>query len=152
MELFETRIELPCSVEAAFDLAARPEGILQLTPPDVQLAFKQAPERYALGTRVVFQVQAMGLIKEIAHEVTHFNDPSHFIEKQVDGPFQHWIHEHHFEVTSDGTVIAIDRIEFLPPGGIAGMLMNAGKIRENLEDGFEFRHLQLEKLLGSAGG
>lgn len=150
MELFETRIELPCSIGAIFDLAATPEGILQLTPPEVQLAFKDAPERYALGTRVVFQVQAMGLIKEIAHEVTDFSDPTFFSEKQVNGPFKHWVHEHHFEQTADGTVIAIDRIEFLPPGGIAGLLMNATKIRETLEDGFDYRHLQLEKLLGNS--
>jgi ligand-binding SRPBCC domain-containing protein len=149
MELFETRIELNCSIDDIFNLAATPEGILQLTPPDVQLAFKHAPNRYALGSRIVFQVQALGLIKEIAHEVTHFDDPTFFSEKQVEGPFQHWVHEHHFEQTDTGSVIAIDRIEFLPPGGIAGLLMNAARIRENLEDGFEYRHLQLEKLLGS---
>lgn len=149
MEVFETRIELTCSIDDAFDLTVRPDGILQLTPPEVQLAFKEAPERYAAGARVVFQVQAMGLIREITHEITDFREPACFIEQQVDGPFQHWVHEHHFEATDRETVIATDRIEFLPPGGLAGLLMNAAKIRENLEDGFDYRHLQLEQIFGT---
>lgn len=145
MESFEARIELPCTVEQVFDLVARPEGIKKISPPEMGLYFTNSPERYALGTKVEFKVQAMGLVREITHEVTAFNDPTSFIEEQISGPFQHWVHEHIFESREDGGCVAIDRIQFLPPGGVAGMIMTASKILANLEDGFDYRHEQLEQ-------
>ncbi len=144
MELFEARVELPCTVEEVFDLVARPEGIKQISPPEMGLYFTNSPERYALGTKVEFKVQAMGLVREITHEVTAFDDPTSFIEEQTAGPFKHWVHEHIFETREGGGCVAIDRIQFLPPGGVAGMIMTASRILDNLEDGFDYRHEQLE--------
>lgn len=145
MESFEARVELPCTIEAAFDLVARPEGIKKISPPEMGLYFVNAPEKYELGTKVEFKVQAMGLVREIAHEVTAFDDPNSFIEEQISGPFRHWIHEHVVEAREGGGCVVIDRIQFLPPGGVAGMIMTASKILENLEDGFDYRHEQLER-------
>lgn len=145
MESFEARVELPCTIEAAFDLVTRPEGIKKISPPEMGLYFVNAPEKYELGTKVEFKVQAMGLVREIAHEVTAFDDPNSFIEEQISGPFRHWIHEHVVEAREGGGCVVIDRIQFLPPGGVAGMIMTASKILENLEDGFDYRHEQLER-------
>ena len=150
MELFEARVELACTPSEVFDLVTRPTGIQQVSPPEMGLFFTNAPEQYSAGARIEFQVQTMGLVKKIAHEVTLFEEPNFFSERQVEGPFRHWVHEHLFEVRESGGVIVIDRIEFEPPGGIAGMLMTASRIRDNLEDGFDFRHGVLEKLFGIA--
>jgi ligand-binding SRPBCC domain-containing protein len=150
MESFEARVELACSLAEVFDLVTRPTGIQQISPPEMGLSFKQSPERYALGTRIEFSVHAMGLIKEIIHEITVFDEPALFSERQVSGPFRHWVHEHLFEAHESGSgVVVIDRIQFEPPGGLAGMVMNANRIRENLEEGFDYRHGQLEKLFGA---
>ncbi|MDA0284656.1 MAG: SRPBCC family protein [Planctomycetota bacterium] len=152
MELFEARFELPCSIEEVFDLVIRPEGIKQVSPPEMGLFFTSSPDRYALGSRITFKVQAMGLVRELVHEVTAFDDPHSFTEAQVSGPFRSWIHEHVFEAREGGGAIVIDRIRFLPPGGVAGMIMTASRIRENLEDGFEYRHEQLERHFRSVAG
>ena len=145
MESFEARVELPCSIELAFDLVATPEGIKKISPPEMGLFFTNAPERYSLGAKVEFKVQAMGLVRKLTHEVTAFNDPNSFTEEQIDGPFRHWVHEHILEIREGGGCVVIDRIQCLPPGGVAGMIMTASKIRENLEDGFDYRHEQLER-------
>lgn len=145
MESFEARVELPCSIELAFDLVASPEGIKKISPPEMGLYFTQAPDRYELGTKVEFKVQAMGLVRKLTHEVTAFDDPNSFTEEQIEGPFRHWVHEHILEVREGGGCMVIDRIQFLPPGGVAGMIMTASKILENLEDGFDYRHEQLEQ-------
>lgn len=145
MESFEARVELPCSVEEVFDLVARPEGIKKISPPEMGLYFTNSPERYTLGSKVEFKIQAMGLVREIAHEVTAFDDPRSFTEEQTSGPFRHWVHEHIFEAREGGGCVSIDRIQFLPPGGVVGMIMTASRILDNLEDGFDFRHEQLER-------
>ena len=148
MESFEARVELPCSVEDVFDLVARPEGIRKISPPEMGLYFTKPPERYALGAKVEFKVQAMGLVREIVHEVTAFDEPRSFREEQISGPFRHWVHEHIFEAREGGGSVVIDRIQFLPPGGVAGMIMTAARILDNLEDGFDYRHEQLERHFG----
>jgi len=150
MEVFEVRLTVPCSAETAFDFVTRPENIRKISPPDVGLAFTSPPDRYALGSRIEFKVQAFGLVREIVHEVTAFDEPGSFVEQQVSGPFQKWIHEHRFEDAGDGRVVIIDRIEFEKPGGVVGLIMTADRIRETLEIGFDFRHDKLEQLLGGA--
>ena len=146
MESFEARVELACSLAEVFDLVSRPTGIQQISPPDMGLSFMESPEQYALGAKVQFRVHAMGLVKEITHEITAFDRPTHFSERQIAGPFQYWEHEHLFELHESGGVIVIDRIQFEPPGGLAGLVMNAKRIRDNLDEGFDYRHEQLEKL------
>ncbi len=59
-----------------------------------------------------------------------------------------WIHDHLFEATPEGGVRVIDRIEFEPPSGLAGLLVTEDRIRSSLEDGFDHRYLQLETLFG----
>lgn len=145
MESFEARLVLPCSVDDVFDLVARPEGIKKITPPEMGLYFTSAPERYVMDSRIEFKIQAMGLVREIVHQVTVFDEPRSFTEEQIAGPFKKWIHEHIFETQEGGGSVVIDRIQFLPPGGVAGMIMNASRILDNLEDGFDFRHEQLER-------
>lgn len=148
MESFEVSVDLACPVAAAFEIASRPEGIKQISPPTMGLFFVSAPEQYALDARIQFKVQAMGLVREIVHSITAFDEPHSFVEEQVEGPFQAWIHEHVFEPTDAGGVRVIDRIRFKPPGGVVGLIMNASKILENLEEGFDYRHDQLERMLG----
>jgi ligand-binding SRPBCC domain-containing protein len=150
METFESRLTLPCAAEVAFDFLAYPENIKRISPPDMGLFFVEAPERLSLGARMQFKVQAFGVVREATHEITQFDEPRSFTEKQVKGPLRHWVHEHLFEPDGEGAVTMIDRIEFKPPGGVVGLLVNADRILENLEDGFDHRHDQLEKLLGFA--
>ena len=150
METFEARLTLPCAAEVAFDFLAHPENIKRISPPDMGLFFVEAPERLSLGARMQFKVQAFGVAREATHEITQFDEPGSFTEQQVKGPLGHWVHEHLFESDGEGAVTMIDRIEFKPPGGVVGLLINADRILDNLEEGFDHRHDQLEKLLGFA--
>jgi len=148
METFEVRLSLPCAAEAAFDFLSRPENIRLISPPDMGLFFLDAPERLSLGARMRFKMLAFGVAREAVHEITQFEEQVSFIEQQVSGPLGHWVHEHRFETEEEGSVTLIDRIEFEPPGGIVGLMINAERILDNLDEGFGYRHDQLEKQLG----
>ncbi len=148
MESFETSITLPVSVQAAFDFLIQPVNIKRISPPDVGLFFVKAPERLSLSAQMEFKVQAFGLARDVVHEITTFDEPDSFTEQQVSGPLGSWSHHHLFENLDDRSVRITDRIEFEPPGGIVGLVITADRILENLEEGFEFRYEQLEKLLG----
>ena len=148
MPQFESHVELAGSPEAVFDFLARPANIRLISPSQMMLVFDAAPERLSLGARMEFRVQAYGVVRSVAHEVTEWEELNRFVERQVSGPLRAWEHEHVFEATPRG-VIVIDRIEFAPPGGLLGLIVNERKIRESLDDGFEHRYVMLEKHFGT---
>ena len=147
MAQFEARVELACSPGTVFEFLAQPANIRLISPPQIMLVFDSAPDRLSLGARMDFRVQAFGVVRSASHEITHWEEPLRFVERQVTGPLRAWEHEHRFEV-SPGGVIVVDRIEFLPPAGMLGLLVTERKIRESLEEGFEHRHTLLEKRFG----
>ena len=148
MESFEMEVVLACSQQAAFDFLIRRENIERISPPDAGLFFINAPDVFELGSRLDFRVRALGVIREASHKITQFENPNSFTEQQVKGPLQHWTHRHLVESIGDNQTRVIDRIDFLPPKGVAGLVMNKHRIRENLEDGFDYRHGKLEEFLG----
>lgn len=151
MPEFEARVELACTLEQAFDFLAQPKNIRLISPPQMMLVFDAAPERLSLGARMEFRVQAHGVVRSAAHEIIVWEAPTRFVERQVAGPMGAWEHEHFFETTDNGVVV-IDRIQFAPPGGMLGLVVNERRIRESLEEAFEHRHAMLEKHLGLPGG
>jgi len=148
MPVFEARVELACSPEAAFEFLARPANIQRISPPQIMLVFDAAPERLSLGARLEFRVQAYGVVRSAVHEVTEWDEPRRFVERQVAGPMGSWRHEHLFEQSPCG-VIVVDRIEFAPPSGMLGLIVNERRIRDSLEEGFEHQHMMLEKQFGN---
>jgi len=150
MANFETRLKVTQSADKVFDFLVRTSNLLDLIPPDAGMRVVAAPEVLELGSRLEFQATAFGQSLKIVHEITEVVRPSKLVERQVQGLFKLWVHEHIVEVEPAGEVIAIDRIEFEPPGGILGFVVTKRKIIEQLEALFEHRHRQMLKLLGPA--
>ncbi len=151
MAVFEASVELTCSPDVAFEFLAQPENIRLITSSAMMLVFDAAPQRLSLGARMEFRVQAQGVVRSAVHDVTEWDSPRRFVERQVSGPLGTWEHEHLFEATETGVRVT-DRITFSPPSGMLGLLVNERKIRESLEDGFGHRHHELEKRFGSSSG
>lgn len=147
MALFEASVDLACSPEAAFEFLAQPANLRLITPSSMMLVFDAAPMRLSMGARMEFRVQTHGVVRSAVHEVTVWEEPRRFVERQLEGPTGSWEHEHLFEPISRGVRVT-DRITFAPPGGVLGLIVNERKMREALEDGFEHRHLELEKRFG----
>lgn len=151
MAVFEASVELTCSPEVAFEFLAQPENIRLITSSAMMLVFDAAPQRLSLGARMEFRVQAHGVVRSAVHDVTEWDSPRRFVERQVSGPLAAWEHEHLFEPTALGVRVT-DRITFSPPSGMLGLIVNERKIQESLEEGFEHRHYELAKRFGSSAG
>ncbi|MAG94236.1 MAG: hypothetical protein CMJ48_10850 [Planctomycetaceae bacterium] len=148
MAVFEASVPLNSGIDEVFEFLLRPANVQQISHPDMGLSYVNAPELVAVGVRIDFKVQSMGIVQELSHEITVVEAPHRILEKQIAGPLQLWIHDHLFEATPEGGVRVIDRIEFEPPSGLAGLLVTEDRIRSSLEDGFDHRYLQLETLFG----
>ena len=148
MPQFETRITLPKSREHVFDFLVRTSNLLELIPPDSGMKVISVPEIIQTGSRLELQATAFGQSWNIVHEVTKLVTPESFTEVQLKGVFKSWVHEHLLQEESAGQVVAIDRIEFEPPGGMLGFLVTKKVIFSQLENMFAHRHRQMRKILG----
>ena len=151
MPVYETSVTLDCPIERAYEFLLRPQNIVLISPPELGLAFTRAPEILDLGSEFEFKVQAYGQVISMVHKITELVPLRQITENQVKGFFGQWIHSHLFETNDQGQVVVGDHIDFKPPGGMLGLLVNANKIIDQLDEGYHFRHKQLQKLLEEAG-
>lgn len=147
MPIFESRTELPASMEQVFDYIVRPANLQAIAPPEMQFVFVEPPEVIALGSRLTCKAQAYGMIQTLTYEIIDLKEPHHFREKMVEGPLQLWLHDYIVEKhPTEQSVTLINRIEFEPPAGLLGFIVTADKIMDALEDGFDYRRDLLKKM------
>ena len=147
MAEFETSVTVACPLEQAFDFFIRPTNAVKISPPNMGLQFLDAPDVLEQGCKFQFKVQGFGQVRTVLHEIEELIRPTRFVERQLEGVFKAWVHEHLFELTPEGEVLVTDRITFEPPAGLLGLLLTRDRIQEHLEEGFYHRHEKLRKYL-----
>ncbi len=147
MAQFEARVALPHTREQVFDFLVRTSNLLAMIPPGTGMEAVSVPEVLKTGSLLEFQLKQFGQSFKIVHEITQVVAPLKLVERQVQGLFKLWMHEHLVEEAPAGEVVAIDRIEFEPPGGMLGFLITKRRILDELESLFAHRHNQMRKML-----
>jgi|GEM_PF-7115279 len=109
---------LRASLDEAWNIAATPEGLIELTPKLFGLVL-QEPGELRLDASLKLGLKIPGTEKRIdwtAHivEFEAEGDRRYFVDIQEKGPFMTYRHEHIFEAADDGTWVR-DVIEYLPP-------------------------------------
>ena len=147
MALLEASVSLRCPVERVFDFLTSTENFTKIVPPDLKLRLVQSPERLVLGSRFEVQILGFGIPQNVIYEITEYVEPHRFQESQVKGPLGRYVHDHALAAQEDGTVRVFDRIEFEPPGGMLGFLLDADRLKTSLEQGLTHRHRELKRIL-----
>jgi ligand-binding SRPBCC domain-containing protein len=149
MPVFERVACYPRPVAEVFDFFCQPGHLLTVSPPELHMRLKEAPERLQLGSRIVVRARRYGFGQRITSEVTAFEPNALMVDEQKEGPFGKWIHTHRFETVPEGTQVT-DRIEFEPPPGLVGMMVTASVIEKELQRVFEFRQQKLAEIFANA--
>ena len=147
MPIYESRVLLPGPQERVFEFLTRPANLQQISPPEVQMVFVEAPDVISLGSRLVFQIQVYGQVQKFEHEIVEFEAPNRIREQAVTTPMKSWIQDYILEPGEDGLIVLVNRIEFEPPGGLLGFILTSERIVANLEEGKAFREEALQKAL-----
>jgi ligand-binding SRPBCC domain-containing protein len=71
-----------------------------------------------------------------------------FVDRQVNGPYVWWHHEHRFEATSGGGTRVVDHVEFVP----RLRLLTSGFVRRDVEKIFEYRKEALKRIFAEGSG
>jgi ligand-binding SRPBCC domain-containing protein len=148
MPHYTATLDIARPLPEVFAYFTRPKNLVQFTPPDYHLELVTGPEILALGARLTWQGRRWGLTQKIIQEVASFAAEKLIIVEQKQGPFKRWVQAHHFEPSETGTRI-IEKIEFDPPGGMLGFLVNEKSIRKELENVAAYRASKLRDLFGA---
>jgi len=75
-------------------------------------------------------------------EISVWDPPRRFVDRQTKGPYSLWVHEHVFADHDCGTIVG-DRVEYAVPGG---RLVQRWLVAPDLERIFAFRRQRLRQI------
>jgi ligand-binding SRPBCC domain-containing protein len=152
--VFEYASNLKADPRRVFEFHLQPKNISRVNPWWIRVVSLQSPEQIVVGAKIHLQVRSMGLPQTWEVTVQEVEDflgtpaRAHILDVAQRGPFPYWRHRHEFWAAPDGTTGLVDRVEFLPPGGLAGVLL-LPLIRKVFTEMFRARHEATRKLFES---
>jgi ligand-binding SRPBCC domain-containing protein len=143
--------KLPLSMEECWKFFSTPQNLKVITPPGLnfKMLFEDTEEEMYPGQIIGHIVHPiMNIPIKWLTQITHIEKGRYFIDEQRLGPYKLWIHEHRFEPIPHGVEMS-DTIYYKMPYGILGRLLNALKVKNDLENIFSFRKSKLQELFGT---
>ena len=128
------------------------DNLARMAGGDVTLRVARAETPLRLGSRVHFVLGHRAFPMEVRWEaeITAFEPGRLFEDRQVRGPFEHWVHRHEFEPLEDGRTLVTDTIEVGAPMGVFGRLAQRLLVAHKIEELFRHRREVLRRDLESA--
>jgi ligand-binding SRPBCC domain-containing protein len=146
MPIFERsfKVNAPLHEVAAFH--DDPASLVAITPPPVRVTIQRFDQPVRAGSRVIFRlgVGPFGVIWDGA--IAEHVDQSYFRDVQNTGPFGAWSHTHSFTAEAGGTRVN-DRVEYQPPFGLIGKLIDPILVKPSLAFMFNYRARKTRELL-----
>lgn len=135
---FTRTCEINAPVEALRDWHFRPGAFARLNPPWEKARVISPAEPLTNGARAIIEVGIGPLRKRwiAEHEIT----PTGFIDRQIEGPFAFWEHDHRFEPITPTTSLLTDSIRYRLPLGWLGRLFGNPFVERKLDRLFRYRH------------
>ncbi len=152
--IFEYASNLKADPRKVFEFHLQPKNISRVNPWWIRVVSLQSPEPIVAGAQIRLNVRPMGLPQTwevTVQEVEDFSGTpgrAHILDVAQRGPFPFWRHLHEFWAAPDGTTGLVDRVEFLPPGGLVGVLL-LPLIRKVFTEMFRARHEATRKIFES---
>jgi ligand-binding SRPBCC domain-containing protein len=127
--IVERGINLKADPKKVFEFHLHPKNLCRVNPPGLRLLSLDAPETIQEGSLLRLKVSSWGIPQKwevVVREVRDFSGTpakASILDEAVKGPFPLWRHLHEFWQAPDGSTGLVDRVEFLPPGGPAGVVL-----------------------------
>jgi uncharacterized protein len=135
--VFERRVLLPVSAQAAFAWHERPGAFQRLAPPweSVELLSHQGIHD---GARAEIRMQTGPIRQSWIAEHSAYQQGQQFRDTQVQGPFSRFEHTHRFTAQDRDSCWLTDHIEYVPPFGTLGRWLGGRFIQQKLDRVFRY--------------
>ena len=147
MAEFQAELVFNHPVAVVFDFHITPANLVRLLPSDTPAQLVEAPLKLELDQEFELQVIVWGISQQLRYRVLDCSDPHQLITQQIKGPFRAWREVHRFQPTEQGGTRLQYAVQFEPPGGMLGLMMNAKKVVANLEKVIPYRQQRTQELL-----
>ncbi|NDC80139.1 MAG: hypothetical protein EB090_02535 [Verrucomicrobia bacterium] len=148
----ERAINLRARARDVFDFHLHPKNLTRVNPAGLRILSLRAPEKIQEGSELHLRVSSWGIPQKwdvVVREIRNFEGQpakAAILDEAVRGPFPFWRHLHEFWQAPDGSTGLADRVEFLPPGGVVGIVL-VPFIKFMLGKMFEARHEATRRFL-----
>jgi ligand-binding SRPBCC domain-containing protein len=140
---FESEIHLPAPRDRVFRFFAAPGNLERLTPPWLHFEMITPPEtEIERGTLLDYRLRLHGLPLSWQSEISLWDPPLRFVDRQTKGPYSLWVHQHSFVEHQGGTLVG-DCVDYAVPGG---RLIQKFFVAPDLERIFQYRRCVLEEI------
>lgn len=144
--LFESRLWLPASREEAFEFFSKAENLQRITPRWLNFEIlTPLPIEIKQGCLIDYRLKLFGIPIRWKTEISVWEPPHRFVDRQIKGPYQTWIHTHLFE-SETGCTMMTDRVEYMPKGWFLTPLIDRLFARRNVEKIFDYRKNEILKI------
>src|SRR6266478_9249136 len=139
----QTELWLPQPREEIFSFFSDPINLNRLTPPWLHFEMLTTSSiEMREGTLLDYRLRLRGIPIRWQSEISVWQPPNRFVDRQIRGPYTLWVHEHTFSEDSRGTVIG-DSVWYSTLGG---ELIQKFLIAPDLEKIFSYRRQMLQNL------
>ena len=131
---------LDISAGQLWQFISHPANLNKITPPELDFTIiSDVPETMYNGLLIEYDVKLplLGHSKWVT-EIKHIIPGKEFVDEQRIGPYRFWYHHHKIEEAESG-VRMIDQVNYVPPYGVLGKIVNKLLIRNKLLEIFEYR-------------
>jgi ligand-binding SRPBCC domain-containing protein len=146
--LLEREQWLPRPVEEVFHFFSRPENLQEITPSWLEFRMVKTPEVLTAGSLIHYRLRWHGLPIRWTTEISQWNPPHGFVDREVSGPYALWNHEHWFVAHAGGTTMR-DRATYALPLGWIGRMAQWAVVKRDVDGMFDFRAKAMRRLFGA---
>jgi ligand-binding SRPBCC domain-containing protein len=138
---------LPITLSAAWEFFSTPKNLAKITPEHMgfQILYISGGDKAYAGQIIQYKVSVLPRIKvNWVTEITHVEEPNHFIDEQRFGPYALWHHQHHFKEVKGGIEMT-DEVNYAIPFGYLGRLAHWIFVGHEVNRIFDHRFTVLKK-------
>ena len=135
-----TCLEISQPIDDVFAFFADAANLQRITPPWLHFRFVMPlPIEMHAGALIDYRLRLRGFPIHWRTEISEWNPPGHFVDRQLSRPYRLWEHTHTFEATRHGTRVT-DSVDYIVPGG---RIMERLPVRPDLRRIFFYRQEQI---------
>jgi ligand-binding SRPBCC domain-containing protein len=146
MSVYQRSFKVKASLREVAVFHDDPVSLIAITPPPARVTIERFDRPVHAGSRVIFRLGVGPIGVRWDGLIAEYVDQQYFRDVQTKGPFGAWSHTHSFAAESGGTRVT-DRVEYEPPLGLIGKLIDPIVVKPSLVYLFNYREKKTRELL-----